>query len=103
MLTVRVSCVQASHVSCVQASHVLLNIEPQSRGATHVHAYLVSEATAKYLAKYLCKSADSAMIVVREHAIRGETAEQGDVDEEMLDALDPEELISLLAGVYMCM
>ena len=68
---------------------VLLNIESQGRGVPHVHA-LSSEGSAKYLLKYLCKGAGSTMTAAEE---------KYDDDVEMLDALDHEELISMLADV----
>ena len=68
---------------------VLLNIESQGRGVPHVHA-LSSEGSAKYLLKYLCKGAGSAMTAADE---------KYDDDVEMLDAFDHEELISMLADV----
>ena len=52
-----------------------------------MHA-LSSEGSAKYLLKYLCKGAGSTM-----------TAADEKYDEEMLDAFDHEELISMLADV----
>ena len=54
-----------------------------------MHA-LSSEGSAKYLLKYLCKGAGSAMTAADE---------KYDDDVEMLDAFDQEELISMLADV----